>query len=287
VIIIKENTFRFESIDIVNLIDKINPYCEKLFPNWNNINTDKIKELQLNTEKYMYIYDLNINSFESMDAKLALNERPLLLEYGYFNGNVMYCPAWPENKNEPYVIKFGFQLDFLRSLKKVVISNDLSGIISIDDFKNFYTEKERLSLTISRNRLENALMHELTHWLDNSIHNEALRKNLSIRRLKSPIELNAQIHAIKIIKQRLINTWDNLTIFDLIAYDSSLKDTYHCWSDIDKKQAVDFVKRLMKQMEREGLLGKKMNFIPNNDMILLKEENAYYDSCNFSIKEYL
>ena len=141
-----------------------------------------------------------------------------------------------------------------------------------------------IRLDISEPTIKSSIAHELSHWLNDSIHNEFITKliklsrdndNPDILKLKNLdvnltyFELDAQIHSIKQLKRDYIDDWNNINLYDLIRLSPSLTKIYN---DI-KKYGESIIKiwqtNLIKRMNREGLLGKKMT-------IFTEKSRRYY-----------
>jgi hypothetical protein len=122
-------------------------------------------------------------------------------------------------------------------------------------------EVEFASMTIKSN-----IYHELSHWLDDVFHGEALSREVDKwmkadekpkEAIISSIEINAQIHTIKQMKRSLGDKWEEMTFSDLL----SVLPIYN----VIRKQFLGkpfkiyrWEKKLKQRMHREGLLGKNM-----------------------------
>lgn len=125
--------------------------------------------------------------------------------------------------------------------------------------------KDSLNNEFEEHKIKGSIHHELTHWIDDTLYNSHINKfinkniidkkynNTTVNTL--PFEINAQIHAIKQIKNKNEDKWDNLTFGDLIKFSPALSNIYRTLSYDDKNE---WIKKLKKRMYREGLLGKKM-----------------------------
>jgi len=128
-------------------------------------------------------------------------------------------------------------------------------------------------------RLKGLVMHELSHWLDDALHNKHITSKMNrakeytadyerinmVKKLISDgdnvnsgyVEIEGQIHSIVQLKRSYKSSWDEMTYEDLLrlnpsllSIDSSLKQT--------PKVYAKWKKALFKRMNREGLLGKQM-----------------------------
>jgi hypothetical protein len=132
----------------------------------------------------------------------------------------------------------------------------------------------KIKLDLNASTIKSSIAHELSHWLNDSLHNEFLTKliriatendNHDILKLKNLdvnltyFELDAQIHNIKQLKRDNLKIWDTITLYKLISLSPSLTKIY----DDIRKLYGDAIMRiwqtnLIKRMDREKLLGKKM-----------------------------
>lgn len=120
------------------------------------------------------------------------------------------------------------------------------------------------------------IRHELTHWLEDAIHNSHITNAAkNIQKVKtsggnwqktqqkslwrgeadsylSPSEINAFVHGIAELKRRLgQEAYDKLTWKDLLALYPSL-------GGVDYSLGAEFRRKMFTRMSREGLLGPKM-----------------------------
>jgi hypothetical protein len=130
----------------------------------------------------------------------------------------------------------------------------------------------------SEQNMKGSIYHELTHWIDDSLHSSSLAK-LSNRGGAYPVgskkrnkimyqgnksvdttyfEVNAQVHDLKQMKRSMGDRrWDELTWKDILQLDGSFAALAH-----DTKQTGEYEKwkkMILKRLAREGLLGKNMS----------------------------
>lgn len=125
--------------------------------------------------------------------------------------------------------------------------------------------KDSLNNEFEEHKIKGSIHHELTHWIDDTLYGSHIDKYLKKNNIDKkynritvntlPFEINAQIHAIKQIKNKNEDKWDDLTFGNLIKISPSLFQIYRTLSYDDK---IEWIKKLKKRMYREGLLGKKM-----------------------------
>jgi len=127
---------------------------------------------------------------------------------------------------------------------------------------------------LSENRIKGTIYHELSHWIDDSIHNQHIEKMLikahepghrdvlkqgSKGVNSSYYEINAQVHAVKQIKRQMSKSkYDSLTFDELVAGSSALTTMTNLNKDAGSYD--QWRKDLLKRLSREKLLGKSMKF---------------------------
>ena len=204
---------------------------------------------------------IHINSQElsSNDAKKAHAINPITIHRAFGHGNA-YQP-----------IKHIITLDVNSNALDVFSNYGVNG--NLEKAKNLVGNRGELWLDdISEKRIKGTIYHELSHWLDDTFHNNHLLRMVKKAHedssavnqggktsTSSKYEINAQIHAIKEMKRHFKKSeWDAMTWDDLVAKSAAL-DTM---SNLNK-EANDYKhwrKELLKRMAREKLLGKNMKF---------------------------
>jgi len=134
--------------------------------------------------------------------------------------------------------------------------------------------KRLFSKELNESNIKATIWHELSHWLNDTIHNRNITKlinvaanlkNSEVLLLNKPninmtyFEIDALIHGIKGVKNIKSKIWDKMDLEDLFVECTSLAFIYNT---IYSKHGQDVVnvwqKLLVKRMVREGLLGKNM-----------------------------
>jgi hypothetical protein len=123
--------------------------------------------------------------------------------------------------------------------------------------------------------LKGSIAHELSHWLDNTLHNKHLEKEIkkyqaSVDKNKpkySPAEwayitnheIDANIHAIASLKDKYNKRWDTMSFLDVLNLKPSLVHLFKSiGTKLSKKQYDNFIKRFFGRLARENMLGKNM-----------------------------
>lgn len=291
--ILKENTFEIPVEDLRKILiiseDKIFQYI----PKWTTINCKNVLNCDF-SKPIIGISNLQ-NIFTSKEILNCSNLDKLRIQIGFFDRS--------EYISFKFLIRISLNKYLFQKIKdlhsdKKLSFYEIARLLSIS--------ANEIKLKLSRERLLDSLAHEISHFLDDSLHNNQIFKNakksisndVSLDTVYnsedinlSYMEINAQIHAIKNLKTIYVKQWDNLTIFDVIKKDASLLGLYRHFSDtLGKQKTIDWIKKLLKRMSRENLLGKNMTKIPTNDAMLMTESflcNDYELLENCSIEQYL
>lgn len=134
---------------------------------------------------------------------------------------------------------------------------------------------KNLANEFTETRLKGGAYHELSHWLDDSLHGRHLgalvakvgsartRRDgeIVLRRGKPDValtkhEIDAQVHGLKAVKRKNEDIWDSLTFLDVIALVPSLMTIMD--RGIDEGWFDEWKRALTKRLHREGMLGKQM-----------------------------
>lgn len=161
--------------------------------------------------------------------------------------------------------------------KKIIKINVLYGSFiqdMIDDHMYSFDEifldsYNELKALIYRD-IKPAIAHELAHWFDDSLKQEAIKKYIDVLKkrykkqsdaqwnlLRSYIEIQGYIHDVKQHKNQMSQEeWDALSFkqfFELIGLDNIADEIRH-----DKYAFAKWKKQLFKRLAREDLIGKNM-----------------------------
>ena len=129
-------------------------------------------------------------------------------------------------------------------------------------------------------RIKSAIYHELSHWLDDTLHGGHLGKTASsvntayragdrekgerIRRrgkgteFETDYERNAQIHAMKVLKKKLGKEWDEISFERMLHRDASLSNIYNILKKRNDGSYESWKRDILKRMHREKILGDEM-----------------------------
>jgi hypothetical protein len=129
------------------------------------------------------------------------------------------------------------------------------------------SQKKSIKLDISPQTVKGTIYHELAHWVEDSNYRNVemhliRQQNTPYSKRKSdyntPVEINAIIHQIVLLKNEFSTEWDNLTFREMLDKDRFL-------STIEKylkpEEYSKWCRTIATRMAREGLLGKNMRDI--------------------------
>jgi len=144
---------------------------------------------------------------------------------------------------------------------------------------------KQLENEITEHKVKSTIYHELSHWVSDSLHNRHAKNLIDlVKKYNNPelkllgqkdvdltyFEIDAQIHAIKNLKNNKKKEWDKLIFDDIFFLYPSLRTSAQEVHEKFGKEVLEiWEKNLLKRMNHEGLLGKNMKgFI---DLNILKE----------------
>jgi len=231
------------------------------------INSSKMKEIYQNIvdnipyEGCFEFKVLSSSSLKSDDCKQAHKNMPIKIKCG-----ATYDNSYLVGKKEIIV---GLPIEVIESLANDTYNYAIKKAKKIDGI--FY--KNLLSV----DSIKASIAHELTHWLDDALHNQVFSRNITldnddvddrekdIIKLKNKdvnmeyFEINAQIHGIKNLKSKKKQYWNEMTLRDVFIEYSSLRTiALKLYKNYGKEIMNLWQKYLTKRMEREKLLGDKM-----------------------------
>jgi len=213
------------------------------------------------------IKQLDSNELVSASARKANVINPVTIVGGLDLINPIANYYSPNDKTIHLSIHPGAALMLRNNIGKSI--KDLSETIPSHQRRNFISE-------FTSNKIKSSIQHELSHWLDDTLHNSHITNtikkasdaniNTTNKRdrilnrgmgtsLVTDYEINAQIHAIKQLKRNNHRIWDKLSIIDMITLSPSLSHIYRSITDSQKSY---WIRKLLHRMNRENLLGNYM-----------------------------
>lgn len=266
---LNERTF-----DIDNDVDYLYNEFFEIIGTWQKKNKrHAIQEFLRN--HYFEVASFDSSDLKSKECKLAheLNPVKIYLKYDSKTGS-FYSPT-----------KSKIHISIPPSAMFLILDKDIK---ELEGFFSTIRQKERFWNEFSEHKLKGSIYHELSHWLNDTLHNFNITKIMK-KAVDSPshagelmkfgassvslsnMELDAQIHAMKELKKKYALIWDNLDLFDVAILNSSFHSIFSTAVQAGEKDYKKYFKSLIKRLNRENLLGKNMKIIPLEKMkILLK-----------------
>ena len=198
---------------------------------------------------------LNISSKDlpSDIAKEAHKKKPIEIRLGYFKTN-SYLPT--ENK-----LNLTFNAEAIEIL-------GTSGLLNLRNAKKEYP---MIGKVFELPIIKGTVAHELSHWMDDALHNEVLKKEIEKRmknsypdddiqfKAASRHEIDACIHSLIELKRTIKpEIWDKLSFEQLLEKNPILKFIVEKIKT-DKNIYNPWIKKFFGRLSREGLLGKNMS----------------------------
>jgi hypothetical protein len=204
------------------------------------------------------------HDLQSEDAMRAHATNPVRILVGVTKGGSFYMP-------EKKIISISLNVHVMRIFEQFGYRADADTIKTIDSMVG--AQGEQFWKELSVESIRGTIAHELSHWMDDSLHHGHLRSRLAIAKERSgvvdtkfhsvgqePFELNAQIHAVRDIQTQMGDAFDRLTWRDLLTQKTSLAaNLVHVGSEAEY---TDVMRRFVKRLNREGLLGSGLRRIP-------------------------
>lgn len=176
---------------------------------------------------------------------------------------------------QPISIQFGvYETNYYNPLKDTIFITIHPEIYQL--FYHLGTEEKikeelpnaafiRVKNELSSTAIKSSIYHELSHW----IHDVTTGVNLAnIESILDYREMNAQMHNIKQIKRDYEGQWNKLTLIDLLEIVPSLFSVFlEATHEKSEKEYRAFMKKFIKRMHRESLLGKNMKMLSRQKMV--------------------
>ena len=246
---INEATFNI-SKDVEYIFNK---GFKKIFDNIN-------KELPIHPKTSMVIES---SELQSEDCKTANLINPVDIYCGIYQDGSYYTPL---------TRKIQLSVNF----NAILIYNFSKGA---ENAVNQMSKKDQQSLLneFTGDKIKGTIAHELSHWLDDTIHNfhitqmvtaavemekyhsSSLARKIMLQGKKyigvTFYEIEAQIHDIKEMKRINSRIWDKISFDEMVNMNGSLTNIQ---GNLSPKDKVEWKRYLLKRMARAGLIGKMM-----------------------------
>ena len=218
----------------------------------------QIRNLQDVEFGFFMSYELKSN-----EAKAASLVNPALIRAGVYRSGPNYSITSGKLGNDKFNSMITLSLNY--NAVSIMVSGR-EGQVKPEQFK--YSKNE-----VSEDRIKAMIAHEISHWLNDSLHNWNIRNLVNVAlELDKPemmlmgkeninmthFEIDALIHGIKQVKSMHKKEWDKFTFKKLREIYTPL---WTITNDIRKHPPKVFdvwMRLLVKRMHREKLLGKNM-----------------------------
>ncbi len=218
---------------------------------------------------YKQIMSENLPGKEAKNASLV---NPQVITCGVYRGGSFYLP-----KEE--FIAMGYKGPEGKEMDRGMISLSINqsalqtGLLHSMEYIQ-PSQLKGFTQEFKPERIKSTIAHELSHWLNDTMHNFHITKTIGkVRELGKPeilllhkkdvnmthFEIDAQIHGIKQLKMKYRRKWDEMSLKEVFfAYNSLRFMGSQIYAKYGKKVGDIWQKALVKRMGREGLLGKNM-----------------------------
>jgi hypothetical protein len=209
---------------------------------------------------------IDSSELPSKQAKESNTANPTEIHCGAYSYGNFYRPSETRKASGENVKKSLIQLSLHHNALRLVFRRELKYIDS-SQLRSFYEEFKPA-------RIKSTLAHEVSHWMNDTLHNFHITKLLkTTRELGKPeilklhkkdvnmthFEIDAQIHGLKQLKMQHRKDWDTLELKDIYLKYASLRFTAgQIYKEYGKEVGDIWQKMIVKRMAREKLLGKNM-----------------------------
>ena len=258
--LITEKTFAIGAD--VDLIYK--KYFKKVIDTFNKKDIKVFRKLMKKHEDgmaYAFGFDSS-HMLKSKKCKEAHKLNPVYIHSGVFTDGSSYSP-----KRTGYDARVSLSLN--HNVVELILSMGLEKLqMNFDDDNTF----ERFKGEMSASSIKGTIYHELSHWLNDTLHNQNINKRLTksrethnpaiIKRFDkvnfTDFELDAQVHALKQMKRDYRKDWDKLSWYDIVQRKSFFDVWFKQLKSSSPKVQKKMHQLMIKRLNREKLLGKKM-----------------------------
>jgi len=223
-----------------------------------------IQLLDKHKSKTPLVY-VSSGELKSKQAKTAHEINPIIIGFYADNLGNYYSP-------NDKIIHYSFNynvIDIIRANRGDIVATKRT----LPD-----NQRDRFENELNDIALKGTIYHELSHWLDDTLHNQHIKKMIDLG-LNDPnpvsvasqghadpvltvYELDAQIHALKQMKRQLKGKYNDIWWDDVFTLKPSFYSVFN--KAAVSKEYDEYMKRLTKRMHREGLLTKKLQRYPTD-----------------------
>lgn len=245
-------------------------------------NSELIEERLMNVDDDVdYIYDEYFRSDIDAIEETGIITKEMFKRHNFETSNLKSELSKKADKINPCTIMINVGKNYYSPNGRLIsISTNFNAIdFVISDFGGNLSDAIRglgnnhlaisLKNEFTTSRIKGSIHHELSHWIDDTLHNQHIKKRairaseLGVGMTKGDIPINAdkmeiqgQIHNVVQLKKQYSNLWDTMSFDDLVKLSPTLYTIANeLQGDVKKSWKIN----LLKRMYREGLLGKNMN----------------------------
>lgn len=199
-------------------------------------------------------YNGDSSELTNRDAKTAHKKNPINIRLGVFAQGSYYNP------------KDSFLQVSVNSQALQLLQTKNSSFKEVEDM--IHQQVKRFRNEFTEANIKGSIYHELTHWIDDSIHNRHISRKIDREDLKggradvnhTEFEVNSQIHKIKQLKKSSRrNEFDDFSWEDLMVKLPSLMSNFKNFRSED--EYYSFTKEFLKRMDREKVRPKNLKKI--------------------------
>ena len=262
---LNEAVYKFSNSDINKIMDVLKKPREKIIKLLKKGSVDEvydyvdeIKDLEFRKDIHTYVIKtLDTSIFKSSPLSDAHKLNPVKIHIGFSYG--------PHYNVHQRAIVVGLRMGSLEDSANWAYAEAPGP----KEFSDVSANLGQLATWYSLPKVRSDVVHEITHWLDDSFHKKFLTKKFTGQRfiekyvkkdteayITEPFEINSIINGVSDMKKLLQvkiskEMWDNLTWDDFLGLDPFL-------ANLDELYGAKFRRILRKRMAKEKLLGKKM-----------------------------
>lgn len=225
-------------------------------------------------------YHTDSGVLKTKAAQQAHEIAPVSIHIGMIRSGSGYIPVRPLGASGRGNIDISINDSVVGAVQRELANSRFYKNSVVDRLKNSMGGRyNRFARELDAPNMKGIIAHELAHWIDDALHNRHIAKAVTAVMDKKaplpfahsvpggsqhPVEIEAQVHAMREIKRSLgKRAFDKITWKDVYAY----KPSIGLMLKTDRAGYMPFMKRFIKRLHREGLLGKGLReIVPYNEM---------------------
>ena len=289
--ILQEKLF---DIPTINLVQKeVYSILSSIVDKNGNINKKTVEKYCIPYSEEKILKTIHSSKLKKLsnDLFIANKEKPIKINITLSANTNTYFPTKKE-------IRISIPLPAIYALN-TYIKNGCSNIFEVNKFHFRNSREWKKGITQFKdfvNEYENAIIHEVSHWVDDALHNSFFEKlkvfadqirlskeEFDLLYANTPMdsmffEINAQVHVIENLRKKNIGKWDSITMEDVILSHSGLRAVFFSLYKSGFFLVNQWIQILLKRLSREGLLSASMQTLNQYEIqrmlkyITIKEE---------------